>query len=189
MRLFLLPVAFLCAALTAAAAEPAAPLTPEALAERLTDLGYEPKDVSAKKNKEVWQVVTERDNWKVYINVSLSTDRKYLWLELKTAPLTGPDQAPADVWLRLLELSYAHFPAQFSYTKEDKRIHLWKPVLNHNLTPAKLRAEIDAFDAVARKTVDAWNPKNFAAPAAPAPAVKTAAAVYTSPGAMKRSPI
>jgi hypothetical protein len=137
-------------------------LTPDELGKMLTNLALEPKDNSKDKNRDVYLVSIDHDGWKVPITVSLSTNRNVLWLEIKTPPLPTPGEAGADAWLRLLELSSESVPAHFAYDKESKRLHLYKPFPNQGWTPKRLREEIANFDSLVRRTVSAWDPKNFA---------------------------
>jgi hypothetical protein len=134
-------------------------LTPEGLGEMLNDLGLEPK--AAGKNKDIYDVAIEKENWKVFIRVSLSGDRKIVWLDSSTKVLTDPEAAKPAVWRKLLELNDEIIPARFSYDKKFKQIHLMRPLDNQGITPARMRQEIDAFDALMRRTEPAWNPKNF----------------------------
>ena len=62
----------------------------------LENLGYEPKLQKSTSGSPLYLLTFHRDNFHYVFYVSLSTDRKYLWLELKTAPLTGPDQVRAN---------------------------------------------------------------------------------------------
>ena len=60
-----------------------------------------------------------------------------------------------------LELNDEIIPARFTFDKKHKQIHLLSPFDNRGVTPARLRQEIVALDAVMRRTEPAWNPKNF----------------------------
>jgi hypothetical protein len=134
-------------------------LTPTGLGDLLRDLGYEPKEVG--KKKDIYDIVVERNNWKIFIRISLSGDRKNLWLDASTVTLKDPDSAAPAVWLKLLELNDEIIPARFSYDNKFKQIHLLKPLENQGITPARMRQEIDAFDSLMRRTEPAWAPKNF----------------------------
>ena len=112
-------------------------LTPEGLSAMLSGLAYAPKDVG--KNKDVYQIVVDRDDWKIFIQVSLSTDRKYVWLDAATKVLADPDKATPAAWLKLLALNDEIIPARFAFDKKHKQIHLLSPFDNRGVTPARLR--------------------------------------------------
>jgi hypothetical protein len=157
--LFLIP-ATLSAGQDEAAKKPGSEaLTPTGLGALLNDLGYEPKE--AGKKKDIYDIAVERDNWKIFIRISLSGDRKSIWLDASTVALKDPDAAKPAAWLKLLELNNEIVPARFSYDKKFKQLHLLKPFDNRGFTPARMRQEIDAFDALMRRTEPVWAPKNF----------------------------
>jgi hypothetical protein len=137
-------------------------LSPEGLGDLLRDLGYEPKDISEKKTG-VWQITTDRNEWKLYIAISLSGNGKLLWFSVRFAALADPDSAPASAWLKLLELSEAYSPTHFSYDSGTKRIEVARPVPNERITSAELRKQLDSFDSTVRKTEPFWKSANFRA--------------------------
>lgn len=134
-------------------------LSPEGLGEMLRDLGYEPKDLG--KNKDRYQILVERDDWKVFLRVSLSGNRKYVWLDASTQALADPDAAPPAAWLRLLQLNDEIFPARFTFDKKAKQIRLLLPFENRGITPARMRQQLDSFDQILRRTEPDWDPKKF----------------------------
>ena len=135
-------------------------LTPEKLGAMLRDLGYEPKDVSVDKKKDIYEITTESNGWKVYITVSLSSDRTLLWLDVNFNPIANTEASPTAAWLKLLELSHENDPIHF--TLDDKnRIHVAMPQDNHGITPVALRKTIENFDAVVRQTAPYWKADNF----------------------------
>ena len=137
-------------------------LTPESLGEMLKDLAYEPEDVSLDKKKDAYKVTTERDGWKIFINVSLSADRTVVWFEAKFNPLADPDAAPAAAWLALLQLTDDHAPAHFTFDNK-KRIRIKSPLYNHGITPGEMRRHIERFEATVRSTEPYWKAANFSA--------------------------
>jgi uncharacterized protein (TIGR03067 family) len=141
-----------------AADEPrAGAVTSEHLGKMLRAMGYEPQALS----EEVFQVTITRDNWKVHTLVSLSPDRERIWLECKFSPIAEPERAPAAAWLRLLEENERIGPAHFVFNKDDQRVHLFKALDNVEVTPVRLREELEAFDRTARKTQSIWRNENF----------------------------
>jgi uncharacterized protein (TIGR03067 family) len=138
-----------------------APLTTETLGVMLTDLALEPRDVSQKKNKEVYGITTDRDGRKFNINISLSTDRTALWFELKVVAIPDSNADVGDAWFRLLAHNNNITPAYFTFNEREKRIYLMMTVANADLTPNRMRKLIDQFDGYVRLTAADWDPKNF----------------------------
>ena len=134
-------------------------LDSERIGKLLKDLGYEPLSLS----ETVHQVSVSREGWKVHIMVSLTGEGDRLWLECKFAPIAQPQTVPASAWLKLLEENERISPAHFSFDKSDKRIHLYKAFDNVGITPARLKKELDAFDAIVRRTQNIWRIENFEA--------------------------
>jgi uncharacterized protein (TIGR03067 family) len=133
-------------------------LTSAQVGQLLKELGYEPVELA----DDVHQVSVNREGWKVHIMISLTQDGERIWLESKFAPIADPEAVPAMAWRKLLEENDRISPAHFTFEKSDKRIHLYKAFDNVGLTPARLKKELDGFDAVARRTQSVWRAENFA---------------------------
>ena len=140
-----------------APAQDANKLNTQSLGKMLRDMGLEPESVG----KDVYQVTVDRENWKVFVMISTSTDNTRVWFEAKFPPIDAPERAPAAAWLNLLKENERVGPAHFAFDQKDKRVHLFKAIDNANITPARMRREIDAFDATVRKTEAVWKPENF----------------------------
>jgi uncharacterized protein (TIGR03067 family) len=137
---------------------PSGAVDSENLGKRLKEAGFEPRSLS----DDVFQISVERDSWKVHIMVSAPAENERIWLECKFAPIADPDSVPPAAWRKLLEENERISPAHFTFDKSDKRVHLYKGIRNHDVSPARLKKEIDAFDAVARRTHSIWKAENFA---------------------------
>ncbi len=133
------------------------PSTSEELGKLLKQMGFEPQALS----EGVWQVSVARDNWKVHIMIAIARDGDRVWLESKFAPIADPPIVPASAWLKLLEENERISPAHFVFDKSDKRIHLYKAFDNQNVTAARLKKEIESFDAIVRRTQSVWRSENF----------------------------
>jgi len=132
-------------------------VTSENLGKMLRAMGYGPQALS----EEVFQLTITRDNWKVHTLVSLSPDRARIWLECKFPPIPDPQGAPAAAWLRLLEENERIGPAHFVFNKDDQRVHLFRALDNVEVTPVRLREELEGFDRTVRKTQSIWRSENF----------------------------
>ena len=129
----------------------------EQLGQVLIQLGQEPQ---------VWgdlfyQVTVTRENWPVYLLVSLGADQSKLWLECRFPTIDQPDSIPSEVWQELLAENGKIAPAHFVYRKEDRRIHLFQAIEWKNLEASQLRKEMDRFDAIVRKTYPIWGDERF----------------------------
>jgi uncharacterized protein (TIGR03067 family) len=129
----------------------------ENLGKQLKEAGFEPRSLS----DDVFQVSVEHDAWKVHIMVSAPREGERIWLECKFAPVGDPASVPASAWRHLLEENERISPAHFAFDKSDKRVHLYKGFRNHDVSPARLKKEIDAFDAVVRRTHSVWKAEKF----------------------------
>jgi hypothetical protein len=145
----------------AAPAADASAITPAQLGEMLNDLGYDVKDVSLDKKADSYTVTSDRDGWKLFINVSLSTDRQYVWFDVKFKPLADATVASPGAWLKLLDLTRQYHPVHFALDKSG-RIHVSEGTPNVGLTADDLRKELDSFDDIVRHTQDAWKASAFA---------------------------
>jgi uncharacterized protein (TIGR03067 family) len=134
-------------------------LNSEQIGRLLKDMGYDSQELTP----DVFQVTVNREGWKVHVMVSLARDNERVWLESKFAPIADPDLVPASAWRKLLEENERIGPAHFTFDKSDKRVHLYKAFDNVGLSPARLKKEIDGFDAVVRRTQSVWRAENFTA--------------------------
>lgn len=123
----------------------------------LKEMGYEPKSLSP----DVYQVSVDREGWKVHIMVSLTREADRIWMECKFAPIVEPALAPSSAWLRLLEENERISPAHFTFDKTDKRLHVYKSFETTQLSPMRLKKELDGFDDVIRRTQSIWRIENF----------------------------
>ena len=105
----------------------------------LKDLAYEPEDISKEKTKDFYKITTDRDGWKIFINISLSTDRTVVWFEVKFAPVAEPDMPDGvrlrafrpgeddEAWVALNAAAFADHPDQGRWTLADLRIRYQEP--------------------------------------------------------------
>lgn len=146
-------------------------LTPDTLKQLLDAMGYEPRSLD-----QAVEVTIDRDRWPVHISFSISDDGEFLWLAAKFSPISDVDNLPSEALLRLLEANDQIGPAHFAYRPEDRRIHLYRPVANLDVTAPVLRQRIDEFDTLVRETEDVWRSSNFRSVSTPARPMEPAAA-------------
>jgi len=149
-------------------------LTHEALVAALTNMGYE---VETKKNDAgipYYTLKFDRNDWSFVINVSLSTNGQYIWLNSPLGQLPeGANVVPQEKFTALMQKNFDNGPAYFAYRPASRRIYYLQPINNVNVTPKTLRAELDAFCKDIVDTEMLWNTKkwNIAAAPASAPAI------------------
>jgi len=138
-------------------AQEGTPLKSTELKAMLSKMGYEMKEVG----DELYEVTVDRDNWQVFVTMSVSKDGKLVWLDCKFPELTSPDTAPGAAYLRLLQENANVAPNFFAFNKVDNRIHIYRALDNKNVTSGQVRREITQFDQTVRTTVDLWRPEAF----------------------------
>jgi hypothetical protein len=150
-------------ALWAADATQASPaktaLTMEDLAKKLADMGYDLKKI----NDTSYEVVIQRDNWKIYLTILFSADKTRLWLVSNLADIEDISKVPADVLAKLLDGNATCSPSFFYYNTDAKRpafryLKIARPVDNRGITASVLRTEIDALFDTIKNTKPVWMP-------------------------------
>jgi uncharacterized protein (TIGR03067 family) len=132
-------------------------LTHKRLGEMLTKLGFEPKE----SGKDHYLVSIARDKLTFTYVVRHLDRRGIVILNTRLGDLPDDEQASPLALRRILEENEALGPATFLYVKEEKGIYLSLPVSDRDVTPARLRKEIDGFDALARKAYKLARRDNF----------------------------
>jgi hypothetical protein len=152
-----------------AAAQPApAVLTIESLGSVLENMGYEVKTVKNSAGVPYYVLNLKRGTWTFIFEVSLSPNKAYLWLgvPLNVVP-EGAVTGAGPQLLRLLEENFNIAPTFFSYYPGSKRLLLQSAMENRDVTPAKLRARIDAMQDVVERTFPLWDTSKWVAPVPP----------------------
>jgi hypothetical protein len=142
-------------------ADPTA-ITPARLVELLTDLGYEPKEVSTDGKQDSYLITSEREGWKLPIGVSLSPDRSVLWVGATFEALSNPAAAAPSAWLKLLEATNQHQPIHFAINEQSRRVSLWLGFPNTHLDASFLREQLETFEDAVRTTHPYWKTEAFA---------------------------
>jgi hypothetical protein len=120
-------------------------------------LGYEPRDL----NNDRFEIMVPGDNVKNYIAMNLSKDESNVWFYAFLIELKNPEQVPARTWLDLMKENARIGPNVFGYDEAAKRLYLYRPVTNHDLTPEKMRAAINNFVQNLRATAPLWADNRF----------------------------
>jgi hypothetical protein len=142
-------------------------LTNEALEKMLTDMGYEPKASKSEDGKRTWYNLTiEQDNFTFVLDLSLADGK--LWFSCPLRKVAEPEKVPAEKLWKLLEENDTIYPGSFSYYAQRKQFFYNLAVENRDLTPAKVRSELDRAMGVMRRTYPDWDTSKW--PGGPEPA-------------------
>jgi hypothetical protein len=145
----------------------------EDLHQLLVGLGY---DVAAKiddDGKRYEYVTIQRDGWTFHVTVKLHPEQNKVWLIARLADLPALNQVPAERLARLLEEN-DNMASYFVLTKDGKTLYFKRYFDNRDLSPVKVREQMDVFLSQIKETQGLWDVSKWNAPArtppAPAPA-------------------
>jgi hypothetical protein len=144
-------------------------LTNETLEKMLLDMGYEPKVSRSADGSRTWYDLTvKQDTFTFVIDLSLADGR--LWFSCPLKKVADPDKVPAEKLWKLLQENDTVYPGSFSYYAQRKQFFYNLAVENRDLTPTRLRAELDRVMGVLRRTYTEWDTSTW--PGGPESAVK-----------------
>jgi uncharacterized protein (TIGR03067 family) len=138
-------------------------LDTKTLGEMLVDMGLETKLVDDIFHKIRWSIKdSEFPLW-----LSISTDKRTLWVYTEFKLRSDCDKAPATAWLKLLEKNDAIGPSRFALDEKGKRLTFRRPLNNADLTAAQLRKELNSFVEDLKANQELWQPAAFLPPLTP----------------------
>jgi hypothetical protein len=137
-------------------------LTDESLKEKLEGLGYKPEIIKSKTGGVMYRLNFDRDNYRFVFNVSLSADKKCLWLSSALRPLPEAKNVRPDILEKILEHSDKIGPTHFSL-RHNRYLYLELALNNYDITALRLRTEIDQFTGDIRASEHLWNPAKYPA--------------------------
>jgi hypothetical protein len=121
------------------------------LGKMLDDLGLNPKANTNKEGKVVdYDLEFQSGTWTMRHWVSISPSGKFLWINTNLAKPLPAEEVSVEALLGLLEQNNDVWPAFVYYVKEVRRLRLGMGIRNEDLTPAKLRKDIDTFTESAK---------------------------------------
>ena len=152
---------FAAAPLFAADADPArltnGKFTYESFCAAVAKLGYNVTDRNPSRPGCTLQIDRQGTNLYPYFSVG----ENYIWFNVCVGDVANPERIASFVVRELLTANEQVQPAHFTYNANDKRIYLSRRFENTNWTPARLRREIDAFDALCRSYKPTWGNGRF----------------------------
>jgi hypothetical protein len=119
-------------------------LTDESLGALLEKLGYEAKAQNSKTGT-YYSIEFEEDGWTFRYTVSLSPNKKFLWISTSVVTLSEGTKLPAETLLRLLEENDRIGPTTISYDKQYKQIRVAVALYNRGITAGGLKEQMGFF--------------------------------------------
>jgi hypothetical protein len=143
------------------------PLTEQELSAMLETLGYEPKTFKTAPG-DLYVVRIPSGPWTYAVRVSLSRDRKKVWLTNWVTRLEATEEVPAALWPKLVEANFRYGPAHFSYEAKARQLVLGLPLDNRGITLGFLRQELDRLVQTSNQTILLWDKRTWTTTAAAA---------------------
>lgn len=129
-------------------------LSVENVRDMLRGLGYEPS-VRKSGSMDVLHLSIRRDDWTFEFDVSVSGNKKKIWMSCFFDPYSRDPNARE--LANLLDASFKHGPAHFTYNPTNRQLNLGLPLDNRGITADILRTEVETFIDTIRKTESLWN--------------------------------
>ncbi|MFO0810049.1 MAG: hypothetical protein U0746_15615 [Gemmataceae bacterium] len=158
-----------------APAQPAAPavsgkLNHERLGEVLRNFGYEPTISKSDDGTVNWyRIDIDQGDFKFVTFLCVLANEEKVRILLPLGNVAEPSKVPAERLWKLLEENGNIAPMAFYYNTVFKQFQLNHYIENRDLTPAKLRKELDATLRVTKRTYSVWDTSKWPGGPAPAP--------------------
>ncbi len=123
----------------------------------LDALGYQPREVRNEAGVEYEIVLHLRTGAAVTTRVTLSRDGSLVWLVAWLKKVPAGRTVSGNAVLDMLVENDAIGPTHFSYNERVRWFFLNSPVVNQDLTPERLRGEIDHVAGIAARTEPLWD--------------------------------
>lgn len=123
----------------------------------LVALGYQPREVRNDAGVEYEIVLRLRTGGAVTTRVTFSKDGSVVWLVAWLKKVPPGRTISGNAVLDMLVENDAIGPSHFSYNERVRWFFLNSPVVNQDLTPERLRGEIDHVAVIAARTEPLWD--------------------------------
>ena len=120
-------------------------------------IGYQPREVRNEAGVEYEIVLRLRTGAAVTTRATLSKDGSLVWLVAWLRKLPPGRTISGNAVLDMLVENDAIGPTHFSYNERVRWFFLNSPVVNQELTPERLRGEIDHVANIAARTEALWD--------------------------------
>ena len=119
-------------------------LTDESLGALLEKLGYEAKAEKTKTGT-VYFLEFEQDGWTFRFTVSLSPNKKFLWVSTSVCTLPEGKKPSADALLKLLEATDRMGPTMVGYDAKYRQVRVSVALWNRGITASLLKEQLGFF--------------------------------------------
>jgi hypothetical protein len=145
-------------------------LTLQEMGTMLENLCYNPKSYNDKDGQLAgYDLEFASGTWTIRCCVSLSRDKSNLWFTCLVAKVTDSANVSSTALLGLLEENRNIWPSYVYFLKSLNGVQLTMPVPNLNLTPGKMRKEVEGFGETIKMLITRY--KKDSQPVQVAPAV------------------
>jgi hypothetical protein len=127
----------------------------------LVTIGYQVREVQNESGVEYEITLRPPDGRAITTRVTLSKDGSIVWLVAWLKKVPPGRTISGDAVLDMLVENDAIGPTHFSYNEGERWFFLNRPVVNQDLTPSRLRAELDQLGATVVRTERLWNPDRW----------------------------
>jgi hypothetical protein len=141
----------------------------ESLHTLLVNMGLDPKVGKNTNGNNSHAVRIEEGDWDIHVDISLSQNMANVWFTAALVDIPDVDRLPASYFRGLLEKNKHIGPAHFAYVPKSKRMNLYMPVKNRDVTPTLIYKELTYFARTVRETHPTWDISKATPEPKPAP--------------------
>ncbi len=136
-------------------------LTPESMKTMIENLGYTTTSSTNSDGVVTYNITLTPQGWTIDTDVNLSKDQSNIWMWANLTKIPDGQVFDADTLITMLKENDTMGPFFFSYSDSSRRFFINLALSNQNVTPAKMRAELDALAANVVRTQNMWDPTKW----------------------------
>ncbi len=136
-------------------------LTPESLKTMLENLGYTTTSSTNSDGVVTYEIKLTPQDWSIVTDVNLSKDQSNIWMWAILTKIPDGQVFDPDTLLTMLKENDSMGPFFFSYTDSSRRFFINLALANQNVTPAKMRSELDQLAGNVVRTQNMWDPTKW----------------------------
>jgi hypothetical protein len=127
-------------------------LKSDCLPQTLSGMGFDAKPLG-----EGFLILIERDGWKLYVDLIVSSDNSKVGFNSNLGTV-NEQKVSAAQWMGLVAANKDIDPSVFFYDAAKKTLYIHRVLDNRSVTPAILRDQLDRFLADIRSSEKIWSP-------------------------------
>ena len=136
-------------------------VTPESLKTMLENLGYTTTSSTNSDGVVTYEIKLTPQDWSIVTDVNLSKDQSNIWMWAILTKIPDGQVFDPDTLLTMLKENDSMGPFFFSYTDSSRRFFINLALANQNVTPAKMRSELDQLAGNVVRTQNLWDPTKW----------------------------